>query len=410
MDSLKELLMPSRILIITQHFPPENSGNASRIYDLSRNLVSLGSEVIVISPFPNFPQGRFKKTYKRYTYREIDGIHHYSIFAWQPTYINPSFVSRISYYLTFPIHAIWWALLKRKEYDVIITSSPPIFSGIPGYIIKKITRKKWLFDVRDLWIDASVELGFLKKKSFFEKISRWYERICYHNCDLITVTTEEIRRRIADTYNISIDKLRILSNGVDTKVFKPSTVKKNRIIYAGNIGHAQDLEKFILAVKKVNEKFSLEFYLVGDGDIKNDLLELVKKENLENIVFFTGSLEREKIPGLIAESLIGVAPLKNLQSLNYAIPTKVYEYMSCGIPFIATGRGEIEDLAKSCKAGAIADNSIESIYKVMTGLLENKKLIDEMGDKGRDFAEKYYNRKKIAEHLLYNIDHVVSNG
>jgi colanic acid biosynthesis glycosyl transferase WcaI len=409
MDNLKGILMKVRILIITQHFPPENSGNASRIYDLSRNLVSLGSQVTVISPFPNFPHGQFKKTSKRYSYREINGIKHYCILAWQPTYENPSFKSRIAYYLTFPLHAIYWVLLKRKEYDVIITSSPPIFSGLPGLITKKIARKKWLFDVRDLWIDASVELGFLKKKSFFENISRRYERICYRNCDMITVTTEEIKRRIEETYNISNDKFSLLPNGVDIKMFKPSTVKKNRIIYAGNIGLAQDLEKFILAVKKVNEKFPLEFYLVGDGDIKNDLMELVKKENLESIVFFTGPLEREKIPRLIAESLMGVAPLKNIYSLNYAIPTKVYEYMSCGIPFIATGKGEIEYLTNISKAGTIADNNIESICKTITSLLENKKMSNEMGDNGRDFVQKYYDRKKITENFLYNIDHVVSN-
>jgi len=401
--------MKSRILIITQHFPPDSSGNASRIFDLSRNLVSLGSEVKVISPFPTFPHGVFKKTWKRYSYKEIDGIKHFCIFAWQPAYENPSFVGRVGYYITFPLHAIWLAFLKRREYDIIFTSSPPIFSGIPGYLIKKITKKKWFFDVRDLWIDASVELGFLKKKSIFEKISRLYESVCYRNCDMITVTTEEIKRRIVDTYNISIDKIKILSNGVDTKIFKPSTVKKNRIIYTGNIGFAQDLEKFILAVKKVNEKFPLEFYLVGDGDKKNDLVELVKKEGLEDVVIFTGPLEREKIPRLIADSLIGVAPLKDLQCLNYAIPTKIYEYMSCGIPIIVTGKGEIEYLINLSKAGAIADNDIESIYEILTGLLENKKMINEMGDNGRDFAEKYYDREKIAEYLLYIIDHVVSN-
>jgi glycosyltransferase involved in cell wall biosynthesis len=401
--------MKSRVLIITQHFPPESSGNASRIYDLSRNLVSLGSEVIVISPFPTFAHGSYKKTWKRYSYREIDGIKHFSIFAWQPTYRNPSFVSRISYYITFPLHAIWFAIFKWKEYDVIITSSPPIFTGLTGFLIKKFTKKKWFFDVRDLWINASLELGFLKKNSFFEKISRYYERVCYRTCDMITVTTEEIKKSIINDYNILIDKIILLPNGVDTDIFKPSTVKKNRIIYAGNIGFAQDLEKVILAVKKVNEKFPLEFYLIGDGDIKNDLMELVKKEGLEDIVIFTGSLEREKIPGLIAESLIGVAPLKNLQCLDYAIPTKVYEYMSCGIPFIATGKGEIEYLSKISKGGTIAENSIESIYKSIIDLLENKKMINEMGYNGRDWAERYYDRKKIAEHLLYNIDQEISN-
>jgi colanic acid biosynthesis glycosyl transferase WcaI len=401
--------MKSRILIITQHFPPDSSGNASRIYDLSQNLVSLGSEVTVISPFPTFPHGRFKKTRKRYSYTEIDGIKHFCIFTWQPPYKNPSFVSRVSYYITFPVHAVWFAFLKRREYDVIITSSPPIFSGIPGYLIKKITKKKWFFDVRDLWIDASVELGFLKKKSFFEKISRKYERICYHYCDMITVTTEEIKKRLVIDYNISIDKLRILSNGVDTKIFKPSNVKKNRIIYAGNIGLAQDLEKFILAVKKVNETFPLEFYLVGDGDLKNDLVDLVNKEGLKDIVIFTGSLERKKIPEIMAESLIGVAPLKNLKSLDYAIPTKIYEYMSCGIPFITTGNREIQHIIKISRAGRIVDNNIESISENIISLLEDKKLVTEMGNNGRDFAEKYCDRKKIAEYLLYNIENVISN-
>ena len=323
--TLNVILMKSKILMVTQHFPPDNSGNASRIYDLSRNLILLGSEVIVISPHPTFPHGSFKKKWKRYSHREIDGIKHFNIFTWQPGKTDPSFLSRIGYYLTFPIHATCWAFLKRREYDIIITSAPPIFSGLTGYVIKKITRKKWFFDVRDLWIDASVDLGFIKKNSFFEKISRSYERICYRDCDKITVTTEEIKKKIVNTYNVSSDKIIILPNGVDTKLYKPSTVKKNRIIYTGNIGHAQDLEKVILAVKKVNEKFPLEFYLVGDGDIKNDLEELVKKEGLKDIVIFTGPLRREKMHTLIAESLIGIAPRKNLYSLKYSIPTKKYE-------------------------------------------------------------------------------------
>lgn len=399
--------MKPRILIITQHFPPESSGNASRIYDLSKNLVLLGSEVTVISPHPTFPHGSFKKTWKLYSYREIDGIKHLSILTWQPTETDPSFLSRLGYYLTFPIHAVWWAFLKRKDYDVIITSAPPIFSGLTGYIIKKITMKKWYFGVRDLWIDASIGLGFIKRNSIFEKVSRNYERVCYRTCDKIAVTTEEIKKKIVDTYDILGDKIIILPNGVETKLFKPSTAKKNRIIYSGNIGHAQDLEKVILAVKKVNEKFPLEFYLVGGGDTKNDLEELTEKEGIKNFVIFTGPLEREKMPAIIAESLIGIAPLKDLDSLKYAIPTKVYEYMACGIPFIGTGNGEIEHLAKQSGAGVVAKNTVDSIYEHMIHLLENEEMMNKMGKHGREFVEKYYDRRKIAELLLLSIENVV---
>ena len=403
----RDLPMKTRILIITQHFPPDCSGNASRIYDLSKNLVLLGSDVTVISPHPTFPHGKLKRIWKLYSYREIDGIKHMNIFTWQPRKTDPSFFSRIGYYLTFPIHAIWWSLLKRKNYDVIITSTPPIFCGITGFFIKKIAKKKWLYDVRDLWIDASVGLGFLKKNSYFEKASRIYEQICYRDCDWISVTTEEIKSEIIHVYNILNEKTVVLPNGVDTSLFKPLIEKKNRIIYTGNIGHAQDLEKIILAVKKINGKFPLEFYLVGDGDIKKSLEQLVEKDGMKNIVIFTGSLEREKMPTLIAESLIGIAPLKNLDSLKYAIPTKAYEYMACGIPFIGTGSGEIERLAKHSGAGVIAKNTIESIYEQMIYLLKDEKLMKEMGKNGREFVEKYYDRRKIAENLIHIIKNVV---
>ena len=399
--------MNSRILIITQHFPPDNSGNASRIYDLAQNLISFGSEITVISPFPTFPHGTFHQTWKRYTYREIDGIKHFAIFSWQPSYENPSFLGRICYYITFPLHAVWFAFKNQKNYDIIFTSSPPIFCGIPGFFIKKFTKKKWLYDVRDLWINASVELGFLKKSSIFEKISRKYEKHCYHDCDMITVTTQKIKDTIIDEYGIPYSKLYILPNGVDTIRFKPSSLKKNRIIYAGNIGFAQDLDKFILALKNVNKKIPLDFLLVGDGDIKNDLVELVKKEGLEKNILFTGLIKRDKIPELIGESLIGIAPLKNIASLNYAIPTKIYEYMACGIPFISTGKGEIEHFTAHSQAGVMADNDVHSITNAIIFLLENKEMITDMGQRGRDFVEKLYDRQKIAKNLLYEINNVV---
>jgi len=400
--------MKSRILMVTQNFPPERFGNASRMHDLSKNLVKLGAGVMVLSPHPTFPFGSFKRKWKLHSHRTMDGIKNINIFAWQPIDCNPSFLSRMGYYLTFPFHAILWALIKRKEYDVIITTAPPIFTGITGYFVKKITGKKWFLDVRDLWIDASISLGFIKKNGFFEKLSRKYEAFWYGICDEITVTTEETKNSIIETYNISPSKIEVISNGVDTKAFKPLNVKKKRIIYSGLLGTAQDLEKVILAVKKINEKIPLEFYLVGDGDTRGDLEELVKKESLEDKVIFTGLLAREELPGLIAESCMGIAPLKKLQSLQYAIPTKAYEYMSCGIPFVGTGKGEIEHLVEKSKAGLVADTSVNSIYEKIMYLLENEKLREEMGQNGRAFVEKYNDREKIAEKLLHSIEKVVA--
>lgn len=392
------------VLIISQHFPPERSGNASRIHDMACNLTNQGVQVHVLSPFPTFPTGTFARTWKLSSYSKINGICLTNLWTWQPLSKDPGFISRMSYYLLFPLHASFWVILYGRKYNTIITSSPPLFTHIPGLLIKKITGKKWIMDVRDLWIDASISLGFLKQGSILEKMTRFFERTCLHSCDAIGVTTQELGRRLSDEPEIR-KKTHLVPNGVDTGVFYPHPiVKKNQIVYAGNIGYAQDLDLVIRAVQLINHHRHLELVIAGGGDLKSDLEELVTSLNLQEIVHFPGNLTREEIPVLFSESLIGVAPLKNLESLEYAAPTKVYEYMACCIPFIGCGIGEIQDIANSSGAGIIAKNSPESIAEVILQLIDDPVKRDRMGESGRNFVEQHYTRKAIATKLITVIE------
>jgi colanic acid biosynthesis glycosyl transferase WcaI len=392
------------VLIITQHFPPERSGNASRIYDMACNLTTQGVNVHVLSPFPTFPTGNFPRTWKKSSDSRIHGIDVTNLWAWQPLSKNPGFVSRMSYYLLFPVHASFWVIIHGKKFDTIITSSPPLFVHIPGLLTKKITGKKWVMDVRDLWIDASIGLGFLKKGSILEKVTRIFERKCLISSDAIGVTTQELGRRLSDEPEIR-KKTHHIPNGVDTDFFYSHPLeKKNQIVYAGNIGYAQDLDLVIRAVELVNRHQHLEFIIAGGGDTQSDLKQVVNSLNLQELVHFFGILPREDIPRLFSESLIGVAPLKNLQSLEYAAPTKVYEYMSCCIPFIGCGKGEIQEIANESGAGIIAENSPEKIAEVILQLLNDPVKRERMGESGRKFVEQRFTRKAIAKNLITVIE------
>ena len=120
--------------------------------------------------------------------------------------------------------------------------------------------------MRDLWINASISLGFLKKDSHFEKLSRKYEQLCYTHCDSIGVTTNAIGRDICERYEIDDNFINVVPNGVDTTFFKPlDVVKKHQIIYAGSIGHAQDLEKVIQAIKNWLVAMILHYCLLVMG-------------------------------------------------------------------------------------------------------------------------------------------------
>lgn len=401
-----------RILIISQHFPPDRSGNASRIFDMSNHLQKLGDEVTILAPYPSFPPGSFERKWAISESKMIDGVNLINLLSWQPASEDPSFLSRMAYYLSFPLHTLLWITFNSRKFDVIMTSAPPIFTGFGGLFSKILFKKKWCMDVRDLWIDASISLGFLKKGSFFEKISRSYERICYAKADMIGVTTQELGQRILRTYrNVDEGKIRVISNGVDTEFFYPVEVEKKRqIIYAGNIGHAQDLENVILSMKGIIEHTDLKFLIVGDGDIKTPLEALTKREGLSDNVEFTGLVARENIPRMFSESLIGIAALKKMPSLEYAVPTKAYEYMACGIPFVGCGNGEIRDLAERSGGGIIADNSADAIAEVILDLLDNPQRMSKMGDHGREFVKEYYDRKQIATDLKTYIGNIGSGG
>ncbi|MDG3547074.1 glycosyltransferase family 4 protein [Methanobacterium formicicum] len=388
---------PTKILIVSQHFPPDKSGNASRIYDISVNLSLDDVDVKVLAPFPSFPHGNFEKKNKIIKRKRINSnLTLINIFAWQPSIHDPGFISRILYYMTFPIHAVFWGFRYSKNYDVIITSSPPIFTAIPGLFVNLFFKKKWIFDCRDMWIEASISLGFIKKGSFTEKISKKFLFYCLNKADIIFVTTDGIKDKLFCNYKIN-KPIKIVPNGVDTQVFYPiSTNKCNQIIYSGNVGHAQDLENCILAMKNVTKNHDLKLIIVGDGDIKSRLQEIVRVNGMEQSVIFKGLVSRKEIPKMISESLIGLAPLKKLESLDYAAPTKVYEYMACKIPFLGCGAGEIERIAKDSKAGIISDNTPESIAFNICELIQNRELREKMGQNGLEYVKNNYDRKTIA--------------
>ncbi len=399
-----------QVCIVSQHFPPEKSGNASRIHDTAAHLAKLGIDVTVLAPHPTFPTGSFPRTWKRSEVQDIDGIRVVNLWTWQPGSGDPGFASRMAYYLLFPLHAALWLLFTRNRFDAIVTSAPPLFTGIPGYVLKRIFGARWILDVRDLWIDASISLGFLREGSIYERISRRFEQMCLAQADLVGVTTEELGRRISSRYRVTAP-MELMPNGVNTDFFRPTNGgKKRQIIYAGNVGHAQDLDKVALAVKSMNGTYNLKFLIVGDGDTRENLERLVKAESLTDSIVFTGTLPREEIPQLLSESLVGVAPLKRLANLEYAAPTKAYEYMACGIPFVGCGSGEIAHLAKESGGGVIADNTPEAIAATLSALLDDPERMEEMGRRGREYVAEHYDRRSVALKLKHCIERMTWTG
>ncbi|WP_128905526.1 glycosyltransferase family 4 protein [Halorubrum amylolyticum] len=411
-----------RVVVVSQHYPPDRSGNASRVSDTCSHLAEGDWGVTVVAPPPAFPHGQFDRSWKRETTETVDGVTAHRLWSWQPASEDPGFLARMAYYLLFPLHALCWVLVHRREYDAIVTSSPPIFTGLAGLPFGLLTDTPWIVDVRDLWIDAAVGLGFIDEGGAIERASRWYEGFVLRTADRVTVTTRVLGEDLVDRYGLDEGTVRHLPNGVDTETFRPSDADREAttdadreattdadreptIVYAGNVGHAQDLAACVRAMSSVASP-DATLRIIGDGDTRDQLERLVAEEGLGDRVEFVGLVPRETIPELLDGAMIGVAPLKRDDTLEYAVPTKAYEYMACELPVVATGVGEIEALIDESGGGLFVDNDADRLATAFDDLLSDAERRDALGASGRTHMVERYDRGVVARELGRVLDEV----
>jgi glycosyltransferase involved in cell wall biosynthesis len=389
----------SEVLVVSQTYPPEKGGNAARIGDTCSHLVDEGWGVTVLAPPPTYPHGEFERSWTRKETHTREDVTVVRLWGWQPTTSDPSFLSRLAYFLFFPLHAVVWLLFNARQYDVIVTSSPPIFTGAVGLVWTLLGSDPWVVDVRDLWIDASVGLGFIDEGGILERASRAYEGLMLRMADRVTVTTTVLGERLSEQYDVDSEKIVHLPNGVDTGVYEPTDSESEpTIVYTGTIGYAQALEPCVRAMSKIDHP-DATLKIVGDGDVKNELEAIVTEEGLEDRVSFTGLVPREEIPRILDEAAVGIAPLEEDDSLEYAVPTKAYEYMSSELPVVATGVGEIEALIENSGGGVFVQTDPEKLAVVFDSLLNDAERRESLGAAGRKHVVEQYDREVVAQEL-----------
>jgi len=380
------------LIIFSQAFPPEKGGNASRMGDLYKYLTKLGVKIIVISAIETYPFGTFPREFKL-SKREGDIIR---LFTYQPKE-DASNIERALYYTLFPIFASIWLILNKKSTDVILITSPPPQMYIVA-LIGKILKKKVIVDIRDLFLDVSVSLGFIKRGSIVERVFRFLESKALQTANAITLVTPKIRRQLVEEYGIDPAKCYVVPNGVDLETFKcEKSKRKPQMVYTGYFGHAQDFDTFLEAYALVDEKDRIPLILAGSGENLKETLEKIEKLGLSKWVSYIGMLSRKEVVNLLCSSTIGVAPIKADESLKYAIPSKIYEYLACGLPFVGVGIGEIERVAKESQAGCVGKTPKE-VAKCI------KKLLSSNPQKMRIYGLRYvsqYSRKASARKFLH---------
>ncbi len=402
-----------KVLFLTQYFPPETGAPQNRLHSLANYLSDFGAEVSVLTAMPNYPKTEVYEGYQGKTYlKEQDGkltIHR----SWIYVSKSKGVVPRLLNYFSFVFTALWVGLIKIKKHDVIICESPPLFLGITAMLLKLIKGSKLVFNVSDLWPESAEKLNIINNK-FLLGISYKLERLIYKKSNLVSGQTQGIISNINERFpDIPTHLIR---NGIDTKQFnvrgngKPFRAKHQIaedafvVAYAGIIGHAQGLEIITEAAKQLLQEKNIVFMMVGDGPVKNDLLEIAQKHQLNNITFIN-SVPRKEMPDVIDACDCYVTPLRKNDLFLGAIPSKIFEPLYFGKPVLLGVDGEAKQLfveEGKCALHFEPENA-NALVASIKKLFQDKELYKRLGENGHQYVATYFDRRKLAEQFWNRI-------
>lgn len=320
-------------------------------------------------------------------------------------------VSRIYTWLMFTIQAIWKLIFLNKKNELFLVSNPP-FVPILGLVFKKFFNQKFHLLIYDIYPDALVNFGYLKKDSFNYSIWAKINKKLFTEAKTTFTISENMSQTIS-SYSTFVEPI-IIYNWVDTSFIKPIKKSDNWfidkyalkdkfiIMYSGNLGQTHDLESLVEAANLLRDYAKIQFLIVGEGVKKNLLIKMIEDYQLDNVLILPFQ-ESEVIPFSMSAADIGVVTL-GIGAETLSVPSKTYYMLSAGncILAIAAQKSELGNLIKTYECGSIFNpgNSIE-IAKYILQMEKNQSEFNTKCKNSRTASEDFTtkNALKFYENL-----------
>ncbi|WP_448105379.1 glycosyltransferase family 4 protein [Pedobacter panaciterrae] len=418
--------MGKKILIHSIVFSPDGVSTAYLYNDIALKFKASGYDVVVLTTTPHYnvlPEALKVQPLKK----RLLGLYYESNFNGIKVKHVPQ--KKFSSALLRIIGFVYWHILSffiglfEKEVSVILSPSPPLTIGFINLLIGKIKKIKVVYNVQEIYPDFLIEQGGLKSK-FIISLLKWLERFVYNHSDAVTTIDAVFYNTIADRFR-DRKKLTIIPNFVDTALYRPlSTVEISvdsnffplntstlKLMYAGNIGHAQDWVPLIKAAIRLKDR-PFEFFIIGEGVMKNYIQEEIKDNNLTN-VHLVPYQPREQMASLIAYSdlqFIFMSP----EMEGHGFPSKVYTIMACAKPLLVCS-GESTPIYRLLKdlqcAYLISERDIEKKVTAIINVLDSidKVELKKMGELGLDEVTLRYSNDVVTSQYVELINKIITN-
>jgi glycosyltransferase involved in cell wall biosynthesis len=375
------------VLVAEMTIPPISRANL-RPYRLGLALRKYGYNIYMITPS--------KTPFQRKSFYQ-EGIFMNQFWGFSKyLYSNIRIIVRF-YHLLGSIFSIIW--LQIRFFDIYFIHAWNPLAGLAAAIAGKILRKKVYIDFTDFYSDiARTDLPLMVP------ILRFIERFILSSAEKVFVVSNEMVN-VLDRFGVKKEKLYIIPDGVDSKMFNPSIngqeLRKKMglenlpvIIYHGDTKHPDGvdllLQSFVLVVKKIPD---VKLLIVGGGRGKyfKKLEKTIRQLKLEKSIYITGWVEHSMVPEYISISNVGAMPMRGTLNHNCYLSFKLFEYWAMGKPIVVSRLDAISKIVQDGVNGYIFEpENIEEMAQAYIKIFSDINKTKIMGQAGRELVEKNF--------------------
>lgn len=314
----------------------------------------------------------------------------------------------LRHYLSFVWSSILGGIrLWRQSWrpDVVFCTSPPLFTGISGRALSLLFWRPLVLDVRDIWPDSAVAANQLSEGGTAYRIGRILENRCYGWARHITCVAEPMASYIRGKCKIPVS---VAYNGVQLKQVppykKPNGDKESHtIVYAGNLGHVQEVSWMVQEFLSAQEEGMLKNWklrLIGDGAKRDEIATIIEKSGSGGTVTLESPVLREEVVHELQSADALYLGLMHSHVLEHTIPSKVFDYLAVGRPIVAALAGEGRSILESTDANICCEpGNTTELRNAFVQLQNDIEKLQSYGEDNRKLVLQRFTRQKAVATL-----------
>lgn len=400
-----------KILIHSLIFSPDGVSTAYLYNDIALAFQKRGFEVVVLSTTPHFNVVEEQLAEQPMKWG-VWGLYKKSLFHGIPVYHVPQ--KKFKSTLLRLIGFVYWHIvslfvgLTIKNVDVILSPSPPLTIGLLNLWLGKLKGAKVVYNVQEIYPDI---LG--KKSGLVYNVLSKLEHKVYNSSDAVTTIDQVFHDTIVDRFE-DRKKLHIIPNFVDTDLYRTGVSTEAldkslfpetdsiKMLYAGNIGFAQDWEPLVRLAEKTRE-LNVEYFLIGEGVMRKYVEDKKQELGLDKLHVLPYQ-PRHLMPAILAYSDVQyIFMTPKMEGMGF--PSKVYTIMACGRPLLICS-GENTPIVNFLQpvgcAKLVTEHDLEKKTDEMAAWLGSmsREKLREMGAKGEQVILGQYTKEIVANQYV----------